>query len=281
MDNLFKHEMFICEHAIQSYMRGHQSWIILILSIILIFSFSVQPSLALIDVEHNSVYDANSESEYPGEEIDVTITIEPGGSDVSDMQIKVSGATDALIDYGKDSFEATTLPAGAVDLTKTDISATRTYECERLKPGEMIKLRFRAYPKTIRDGEIDTANVKVTYTQLGERLSRSVHIKTDLEDSSWFELKSIESKVKNSQTMVYAGIAAIVIGILLFGLWLKGRRDQSARIGRELDGFVRYLEELQYHVNDDTKRLIEDQLPDFKSRSEYIKYKGKWSDEYD
>ena len=281
MDNLFKHEMFICEHAIQSYMHGHQSWIILILSIILIFSFSAQPSLALIDVEHNSVYDANSESEYPGEEIDVAITIDPGANDVSDMQIKVSGATEALIDYGKDSFEATILPAGEVGLTKTDISTTRTYECERLKPGEMIKLRFRAYPKTIRDGEIDTANVKITYTQLGERLSRSVHIKTDLGDSSWFELKSIESKVKNSQTMVYAGIAAIVIGILLSGLWLKGRRDQSARIGRELDGFVRYLEELQYSVNDDAKRLIEDKISYLKSRSEYIKYKGKWSDKYD
>jgi hypothetical protein len=225
------------------------------------------------------VYDANSESEYPGEEIDVTITIEPGGNDVSDMQIKVSGATEALIDYGKDSFEATILPAGEVGLTKTDISATRTYECERLKPGEMIKLRFRAYPKTIRDGEINTANVRITYTQLGERLSRSVHVKTDLGDSSWFELKSIESKVKNSQTAMYAGIAAIVIGILLFGLWLKGKSDQSARIGRELYDFVECLEELQYNVNADAKRLIEDQLSDLKSRSEYTEYNGKRSDD--
>ena len=241
----------------------------------------MQPSLAIIDVESNSVYDANSESEYLGEEIDVTITIEPGGNAVSDMQIKVSGATDALIDYGKDSFEATILPAGEVDLTKTDISTTRMYECERLKSGEMVKLRFRAYPKTIRDGEIGTANVKITYTQLGERLSKSVHIKTDLGDSSWFELKSIESKVKSSQTVMYAGIAAIVIGILLSVLWLQGRRDQSARIGRELDGFVGYLEELQYSVNDDAKRLIEEQLSYLKSRSEYIKYKGKWSDKYD
>lgn len=275
------HEMFICKHAIQSFMCGHQSWTIVILSIILIFSFSVQPSLALIDVEHNSVYDANSESEYPGEEIDVTVTIEPGGNDVSDMQITVSGARGALIDYGKDSFEATILPAGEVDLTKTDISTTRMYECERLKSGEMVKLRFRAYPKTIRDGEIDTANVKITYTQLGERLSESRYIKTNLEDSNWFELKSVEDKVKNSQTMMYAGIAAIVIGILLSGLWLQGRRDQSARIGRELDGFVGCLEELQYSVNDDAKRLIDDKISDLKLRPEYIKYKGKRSDNYD
>jgi hypothetical protein len=259
-------------------MRGHQSWIIFILSIILIFPFSVQPSLALIDVEHNSMYDANSESEYPGEEVDVTITIDPGDYAVSDMQIEVSGAKGALIDYGKDSFEATILPAGEVVLKKTDISTTRMYECERLKPGEMVELRFRAYPKTIRDGEIDAANVEITYTQLGERLSKSLRVKTDLGDSSWFELKSVESDVKNSQTVMYAGIIAGVIGILLSVLWLKSKGDQSARIGRELDDFVGCLKDLQYSVNDDAKRVIEDRVSALELRPEYVKYKGKRSD---
>lgn len=148
--------------------------VVLLLLVTIAISICAMPAFAKINYKVESSYDYNSSTDYFGEEIRIKMTIDPGESEVKDMRIDIFEA-DALLDDG--SFDKTISPAWAnVSLTQ----GGHTFFCDKLKSGESITLMFNAYPKTIKEKEIKVADVRISYTQLGERLEESKEIKANL-----------------------------------------------------------------------------------------------------
>ncbi len=206
--------------------------VILVSTVIVIFTCGM-PVFAKVNYMSNATYDYDGSSVYPGEEIRVKMTINPGVSEVKDMRITISEA-DALIDGN--SFEKTISPAGApVNLTREG----HTFLCDRLKPGESITLMFNAYPKTEKEKRIKVANVRIEYTQLGQRLEETKEISANLENSAWFgyevvkreakglqnELKKLQLELSAMRWMLYLaiifGITTVIFCVMWYNEWKK------------------------------------------------------------
>jgi len=170
------------------------------------------------------IYDYDGSSDHFGEEIQAKVVISPVENEVKDMRIDILEA-DALID--DNSFEyAIFSPTGA------DISVTRgghTYFCERLRKDESITLMFNAYPETISKREIKVADVRVSYTQLGQRLEDWGEVKANLEKSVWFRYEDAKKRASSTNWLFYVGlILAIVAGVSLFIQWFgRGKREKE------------------------------------------------------
>ena len=67
--------------------KGNTALVVSLLLVAIAISVCVMPAFAKIDCESDSTYDYNGSSDYFGEEIQVTVTIDPGESDVNDMRI--------------------------------------------------------------------------------------------------------------------------------------------------------------------------------------------------
>lgn len=153
-------------------------------------------------MQYTSEYDAGGDlTSYLGEEIFVSVTIEPGNNQVTDMEIKVNSGNEALVDYGPKSFEESSVPAGSVNLQNVDGDNVRTYMCENLKPGQSLTLNFRAYPKTTMENEIEVSKITIDYTQLGETYEETITVTTDTSDSSWHLVTEAEQRAEEAEQM--------------------------------------------------------------------------------
>ncbi len=183
--------------------------VVLLLLVTIGISICAMPAFAKINYEVELSYDC---PDYFGEEIRTEVTINPGENKVKDMRVDILEA-DALID--DKSFEHKIFPAGA------DIIVTReghTFSCDRLKKGESITLIFNAYPKTIKKKEIKVADVRIAYTQLGERLEDLVEIKA-----------KHELKVDGGIPLPYFIGSLIGVAFIFFviGVRIGGRREEE------------------------------------------------------
>ena len=204
--------------------------VVFLFSVAIVISVCVVPAFAKIKCESNATFDYNGTSACYGEEIQVKTTINPGESEVKDMRIDILEA-DALID--DNSFDKTISPAWAsVNLTQEG----HTFFCDELKKGESITLMFNAYPKTIKEGEIKVADVRVRYTQLGQRLEDWGEVKADLKKSFWFRYEDAEKRVGSANWMFYVGIIlAIIACVSLFIQWVerRGKEEESEEMRKD------------------------------------------------
>jgi hypothetical protein len=203
---------------------------VFLLSVAIAISVCVMPAVAKINYESDSTYDYNGFSDCYGEEIHVKVTIDPGKNEVNDLRLSIF-EVDALID--DNSFEHTIFPTGA------NISVTmkgHTVSCDGLKRGESITLMFNAYPKTIKKEEVKVANVRIAYSQLGQRLDDSEEIKAKLDNSFWAKyeeakgiIDGLQNENRSNKRVFYAGIIlAIIAGISLVTQWIgKGKREKE------------------------------------------------------
>lgn len=260
--------------------------VVFLLSVALAISACVMPAFAKINYKAGSIYDFGGDSLHYGEEIHVRLTIDPGENPAHNISIDIS-EVDALID--DNSFVETRLPAG-VPVTLTQEGHTFFYD--RLEKGESIKLEFNAYPKTIGKKEINAVNVVITYDQLGDRLDEKINVNTALENSTWFkyehskgEISELQSRIQSINQTFYTGIAFIVVGILVGGLfflaWLREKRTREIKIGEQLHDFVNYLKGLKKRgeekkIDRDIIRDIEDKKEDIEMEKEYNKYKERY-----
>ncbi len=198
--------------------------IVFLFSVAIAISVCAMPAFAKINYESDSTYDYDGSSAYFGEEIRTKVTIDPGENEVKDMRIDILEA-DALID--DNSFEHTIFPTGA------DITVTReghSFFCDELERGESITLMFNAYPKTIKEEEIKVADVRIAYSQLGQRLEDSEAVKANLEKSFWFRYEDAEKRTSSANWMFYIGlILAIIAGVSLFIQWTGKKRKEGER----------------------------------------------------
>lgn len=192
----------------------------------------LNPALGIIDVEYTSEYDANGDlTSYLGEEVYVSVNIEPGNNQITDMEIKIVSGSEALVDYSSKSFEESSVPAGSVDLQIVEGDNIRTYRCEKLEPNQALTLNFRAYPKTIKENEIEVSKITIYYTQLGERYENKLTVTADTSDSSWHTytdmkvfIDEAEENLNTGQMFKYFGIvmgALVVLMLVIFIIWIR------------------------------------------------------------
>lgn len=249
--------------------------VVFLFSVAIVISVCVVPAFAKINYEADSSYDLAGESSHYGEEIHVTLTIDPGENPAHNLSIDIS-EVDALID--DNSFVETRLPAG-VSVTLTQ--AGHTFFYDRLGSGESVKLEFNAYPKTIGKEEINAVNMVITYDQLGDHLDEEINVITALDNSTWFqyeqakgEIIELQSRIQSINQTFYTGIAFIVVGILvgvLFLLaWLREKRTREIKIGEKLHDFVDYLKELKDKSKEkEVIGSIEDEIGSLEISEEY------------
>jgi hypothetical protein len=208
--------------------KGSAVLVVFLLSIAIVISVCAMPAFAKINCESNATFDYDGSSAFFGEEIQAKVTIYPGESEVKDMRIDIFEA-EALIDDNSFKHTIDTTPTG-----EDKRSVTReghTLFCDELKRGESITLMFNAYPKTLKKEEIKVADVKVSYTQLGQPLEEPEEIKANLENSVWFRYDDAEKMASSAKWMFYVGIIlAVIAGVSLFMRWIargKGEKEKD------------------------------------------------------
>ncbi|MBL7117541.1 MAG: hypothetical protein ISS94_01995 [Candidatus Syntrophoarchaeum sp.] len=206
--------------------KKNAALVVFLLSVAIAISVCVMPAFAKINCESDSTYDYNSSSAFFGEEIQAKVTINPGESEVKDMRIDILEG-DALID--DNSFKHTIDPTPTGEDKRSVTREGHTLFCDELKRGESITLMFNAYPKTMKEKEIKVADVRISYTQLGQRLDEVEEIKAKLDNSVWFRYKDAEKRASSANWMFYVGlILAIIAGVSLFIQWWgKGKREKE------------------------------------------------------
>ena len=200
--------------------------VVFLFSVAIAISVCVMPAFAEINCESNATFDYDGSSAFFGEEIQATVTINPGENEVKDMRIDILEA-EALID--DNSFKHTIDPTPTGEDKRSVTREGHTLFCDELKRGESITLMFNVYPKTMKEKEIKVADVRISYTQLGQRLDEEEEVKVNLEDSAWFRYDDAKKMASSAKWMFYVGlILVIVAGISLFMRWLgKGKREKE------------------------------------------------------
>jgi hypothetical protein len=229
--------------------------VVFLFLVAMVISVCVMPAFAKINYEADSTYDYDGSSDHVGEEIQAKVTINPGENEVKDMRIDIFEA-DALID--DNSFDKTISPAWAnVSLTQEG----HTFFCDELKKGESVTLMFNAYPKTMKEEEeIKVVDVRISYTQLGQRLDDLEEIKVKLENSTWFEyekaerrIESLEGEISTIKGLFNAAIIFIILGIAAIAFasftWWTGRRRKGEE-GEEMQkDFYEKLENISMRLD--------------------------------
>lgn len=245
--------------------------VVFLFSVAMVISVCVMPAFAKINYESDSTYDYDGGSDHFGEEIQAKVIINPVENEVKDMRIDIL-EVDALID--DNSFEHTiSSPTGA------DISVTReghTYFCEGLRKDESITLMFDAYPKTIKKGEIKVADVRISYTQLGQRLEDWGEVKANLEKSFWFRYENAKKRASSANWLFYVGITGIILCVMIGVLWYRERSRSGVAIGEKLYDFVKYLRGIKEKVEEkEVVRNMEDEIEKYERDGAYQNYKNR------
>lgn len=146
--------------------------------------------------------------------IDSQVQLSPNDAKITDVTIQISETDQGFVDF--DSFERSVNPGGA-DINITYIGSGR-FTVEEVTPNEEITITFDAYPRTIKQEQLDVATVEVEYVQQGQSLSDSQVVTAELSNSSWFRLQQSQSQVQQMQLVFYGGIAAIAILIAVLAI---------------------------------------------------------------
>lgn len=169
-----------------------------------IVSSMVMPVAATVSVDTSHEYNGGEEGS--DQAVEMTYTLSPDESKITDVRITVQSTTNSFIDFN--SFERTVNPGDAdVQIENVDDGV---FEIEEIGPNQEITLTFEAYPTTIKQRELAMATVSVEYVQQGQTLDDSTQINADLSDSPWFQFQNAEGDDGGTG----AGLG-LVLGLLL------------------------------------------------------------------
>jgi len=206
--------------------KKNTALVVFLFSVAIAISVCVMPAFAKINCESNATFDYDGSSAFFGEEIQATVTINPGENEVKDMRIDIL-EVEALID--DNSFKHTIDPTPTGEDKRSVTREGHTLFCDELKRGESITLMFNAYPKTMKEKEIKVADVRISYTQLGQRLDEEEKVKANIEKSVWFRYEDAEKRASSAKWMFYVGLILVIIaGVSLFIQWWgKGKKEKE------------------------------------------------------
>lgn len=179
-----------------------------VLSVVVLLSVAAFPLLAAGEVSLNLDTAYSGGDENADQAVDVTVTLSPEGSKISDVRLQFQETQSAFIDYS--TFTKKVEPADS-DVTVQSTNQQGVFHVNELNPGETITITFEAYPRNIKQTSLDVATVEMTYVQNGQELSASQTATADLSSSPWFKYKEAQGGADNPFRL---GIA-IVIGVLL------------------------------------------------------------------
>ncbi len=254
--------------------KGSAALRVFLLSVAIAISVCVMPAFAELNCESNAPYDYDGSSDYFGEEIQAKVTINPGENEVKDMRIDILEA-EALID--DNSFKHTIDPTPTGEDKRSVTREGHTLFCDELKRGESITLMFNAYPKTLKKKDIKVADVKVSYTQLGQRLDdEEEEVRANLENSVWFRYDDAEKMASSAKWMFYVGIAGIILCVMIGVLWYRERSRSGLATGEKLYDFVKCLKGIKEKVDEkEVVRNMEDEIEKYEREGDYKNYKNR------
>lgn len=178
--------------------------------IIVVVGMLLLTSTVAATVSVSTTADYRGGEEGQSQAVEMTYTLSPDENAITDVRIRVQSTDNSFMDF--DSFERTVNPGDAdVEITTVDDGV---FEIDELQPNQEITLRFEAYPKRIKQRQLDMAVVRVEYVQQGQSLSESTVITADLSSSPWFQLQDADDGGG-------AGGLALLL-VLLVGIGLGG-----------------------------------------------------------
>lgn len=186
------------------------------------------PVTAAVTINGNTTYQG-----YDGESqaIEVTTTISPEGSEVTDMIVTVAPTENTFLD--RESF-STTINPGSADVNIT-YQGNGQFRIGELGSSERIRLQFDVYPRTIKQESLRAATVRVEYVQNGQTLSDERAFESDLTQSSHFVLQQAQQESQRSN--MWARIGQILTGVFVLSVigggvwWFVLREDDTEDLG--------------------------------------------------
>ena len=220
--------------------------VVFLFSVAIVISVCVVPAFAKINCESNATFDYDGSSAFFGEEIQAKVIIDPGENEVKDMRIDILEA-EALID--DNSFKHTIDPTPTGEDKRSVTREGHTLFCDELKRGESITLMFNVYPKTMKEKEIKVADVRISYTQLGQRLDEEEEVKVNLEDSAWFRYEDAEKRASSANWMFYVGIILAIIACISLFIQGVGRKRKMEGSEEMQNDFYEKLENISMRLD--------------------------------
>jgi hypothetical protein len=153
---------------------------------------------ALTGTAVGDVHETDIETEYNGgsaeadQRVNVTFTVSPTESTLTDIEIRVS-ERETVIDEG--SFEVSVDP----DVQLEEVRPGH-YRIDELEADQEVAISFVAYPRDIKSEEIDVAVVNYEFFDGGQ--SSRETITADMSNSPWFQLQNERQTVDEQASTI-------------------------------------------------------------------------------
>jgi flagellar basal body-associated protein FliL len=168
--------------------------------------------LSLVAAPVAATISITASSEYLGGEdgnpnaIEIEYTFSPDGTEATNIRVEFVPTDSSFIEYN--SFSRIVNPGDAdVSIENTDQG---TYNIDSVESNQEITFRFRAYPKTIQEQQLDAAVVQIDYVQQGQSLSETTPITADLSNSAWFQLQNVQGGNGGSLLLI---LIVLIVGV--------------------------------------------------------------------
>lgn len=171
---------------------------------------------AAVSIDTTSEYRGGQEGQ--SQAVEMTYTLSPNENAIADVRLQFRSTDNSFIDFT--SFERTINPGDAdVNIRNTDEGV---FEIDELKPNQEVTLTFTAYPKRIKQRQLDMAVVNLEYVQQGQSLSESTVISADLSSSPWFQLQDENG---GGGAGALALLLVLIVGVGIGGIAIHFAKD--------------------------------------------------------
>ena len=141
----------------------------------------------------------------PSQEVQVTLTIEPEQSKLTDVAIEFQSGPRTLIQT--DSYSSTVTPSNHDVSISSD--GRNSFTIPELRPGERVQIAFTVVPSTLGEYQLTPATASVELTRNGQRLDGSVSEPVTLTQNPWARAQS--SQRPGWQFLLGAGAFGAVV----------------------------------------------------------------------
>lgn len=157
----------------------------------------------------------NYDGTTPSQGVQVTLTIEPEQSKLTDVAIEFQSGPRTLIQT--DSYSSTVTPSNH-DVSISSDGRNR-FTIPELRPGEQVQIAFTVVPSTLGEQQLTPATASVEFTRNGQRLDASISEPVTLTQNPWARAQSIQRP--GWQFLVGAGGLGAVVAVGVAGTYYR------------------------------------------------------------
>jgi len=217
------------------------------------------PVSAAIITDTQTTYNGGTENN--DQAVNVTYTISPEGSEITDVRLEFLSTSQSFIESESFSYTITPGSSGA----NVASEGNGVFTIDSLGPNEEVRFTFKSYPKTIKQESFTVATIDVEYVQNGQELSKTTQATADISSSPWFKYQSALNRIENTQQFQQFGSMTVAGGVLFGVLGLIGAaffwRRGDSRVGSEQQKFADELRGIKGKLSAKGKHEV-DQLID-------------------